>query len=196
MCWGLNPSGPPAEPAGKERIASRTTSSDTCNGSTAGCGGSGRPALFPTGCFSLNFVAFSSENGASWSSDPKMLMAARKFPSSILEETMAASEASGSRRPPRAETGGGSLTLPLHLEITTFAMLGRFPSWWFNQGMLAPKIKRRAQCSTLSASVQISHEIEPSFTQHADLAALETCFNKALGNWGWSSLPCLHQIQE
>lgn len=93
-CCGRSRSGPPAEPAGNERMASATSASDTVQGEKSR--GSGMTALSPgaVGCRSRSASTVSLQSGASLSSELKMRMAALMFPSSIFDMTAAASAAS------------------------------------------------------------------------------------------------------
>ena len=87
MCWGRRPSGPAAEPAGKERTARRTSDSSTDrHWSVRGAGSSVR-LLEAAGCFSLSALKDSGEGTAGLSSDIRMRMAALTLPSSSLAET-------------------------------------------------------------------------------------------------------------
>ena len=115
-CWGLSPSGPPAEPVRKDWIAHATSSAATmmvccgCNSGTdgmelSGCGGE---------CFSCRAWKVASFMGTSVSSELASLTAPLKSPSSSFADTRAARylrESSGEKRPllglgPRP--GGGS----------------------------------------------------------------------------------------
>ena len=82
---GLNPSGPPDEPAGNEKIAFLTISSDATS-ETAGSGdGRAEDSRDEGGCFSRNLFKTSADGVEKESLETSSLIAAFKFPSSSFE---------------------------------------------------------------------------------------------------------------
>ena len=94
-CWGLRPSGPPAELFGKERIAFATSSSVT---RMVQFSLTGRMLDFRwgSGCLSLRASKVASLKGARVSSELASLTAPLKSPSSNLADTHMARNLSGS----------------------------------------------------------------------------------------------------
>jgi len=82
-CWGRKPSGPPEDPAGKERMACKTSASSTDNeeASRAGLADQSAGAL---GCLSWSLFKVWVETGTDSSSEHSSLTAVRTLPSSIL----------------------------------------------------------------------------------------------------------------
>ena len=96
-CWGRKPSGPPADPAGKDQMADRTCEEDTSWGVGLGSGGV-EPAErgWRGGCFSLSLLRVEASTGAKDSSELTIFTAPRKFPSSSFAATQAAKDLKGS----------------------------------------------------------------------------------------------------
>src|SRR6218665_2331951 len=86
-CPGLNPSGPAADPDGKVRTASSTSSTVTCHAPVED--GSGSPSrasgLVSLGCFSRRSDRLSSSGVAIFPPSQRMRTAALMLPSSSLE---------------------------------------------------------------------------------------------------------------
>ena len=91
-CFGRKPSGPSEEPAGKLRIALETSLSETCSAVVSA--GSSKRCMSPAarGCRSVSFSNTSAESNIDLSSEHRNLIDVDTSPSSILAETMLASE--------------------------------------------------------------------------------------------------------
>ena len=85
ICCGRRPSGPPAEPAGKDRMARRTSASSVTR--LLSQEGDGNSSNLPdeVGCLSRRDAKVSAEGVAGLSCDVRRRTAARTFPSSSLE---------------------------------------------------------------------------------------------------------------
>jgi len=95
-CCRRTPSGPPADPGGKERTA-RITSSSVIWTATVGCGSGMEPQSDGgAGCLSTSCAYTLSVFCAGLSSEHTILIAARMFPPSILAETAFASRVAAS----------------------------------------------------------------------------------------------------
>ena len=93
MCFGRIPSGPPDEPAGKDRRARMTSSSDTCKAVIEEGSGRGLELRLAGGCLSRSLEKVSSLITAGLSSEQRILTAALMLPSSIFAEIVEASDA-------------------------------------------------------------------------------------------------------
>lgn len=87
ICWGRIPSGPPADPAGKERIARIISPSVVWNASELG-GRSGDPDESSAGgCLVRSSSKDSASASIGRSLEQRILTAARMLPSSSLDDT-------------------------------------------------------------------------------------------------------------
>ena len=96
-CWGLRPSGPPADPLGKDRIARATSSSDTVRWLWVSGSGGLSESGWVAGCFCLRAASVVSLMSAMVSSEQAIWTAPLKSPSSIFMATRVASRSSGLR---------------------------------------------------------------------------------------------------
>ena len=96
-CWGLRPSGPPADPLGKDRILRATSSSDTVRWLWASSSDGMSESGWGSGCFCLRAASVESLMSAIMSSEQAIRTAPLKSPSSILKATRVASRSSGLR---------------------------------------------------------------------------------------------------
>ena len=98
-CWGRSPSGPPAEPLGKERIACATAPSLTTKAPSSSwlSGGGGMlESGCGAGCFDLKAAIVDSFASATESSEQAKRTAPLKSPSSNYTETLVAKDSKGS----------------------------------------------------------------------------------------------------
>ena len=94
-CWGLKPSGPPAEPAGKEKTALRTMDGVMLRWKSVVAGWNGGMSVSgrESGCLFFSFCRFSGLSATRVvEGEEANLTAQRKSTSSSLEYTLAAND--------------------------------------------------------------------------------------------------------
>ena len=96
-CWDLRPSGPPADPLGKDLIVMATSSSDTVRWLWVSGSGGISESGWVAGCFCLRAASVVSLMSAMVSSKQEIRTAPLKSPSSIFKATRVASRSSGLR---------------------------------------------------------------------------------------------------
>src|SRR6218665_2205286 len=93
-CCGLKPSGPPEEPAGKERTCLLTCSLLTCEGADRGDDVKFGRSDGGSGCFDRSSSSVSRSTFSGLSLEHRILTAALMFPSSNLDATAVATDCS------------------------------------------------------------------------------------------------------
>src|SRR6218665_145845 len=185
-CTGLKPSGPPADPFGKVRTASSTSSTDTCHAPiTDGSGSLVRASGSAlAGCFSLRSARLSPSGIARFPPSHRMRIAARMLPTSSLEP-MAASIISSWLRCRLAPVDESSFTStiseplvhPSTLALITVVILRRLPALGGWPRIAGAKFSRALQLSMDLGFTHMSLRTEARALAQAGRAPLQMCFS-------------------
>src|ERR1043165_7866461 len=179
---GLNPSGPPAEPAGKERIASSTSGSVTWSGFVEAGSGSSRSLeeQGSTGCFSRKMSRLCALGIAGLLCSHRMRTAARMLPSSSLELTAVIRASDRRGRPSEMGREGSSIQHPAGSRtqdstrpLIILAKLRLCPALGGLAKMKGAKPSKALQTSEESGVVHMPLRIETRAREHDARAPLQ-----------------------
>ena len=144
-CWGRRPSGPPADPHGKERMALETSSTETLIGilsSSEGAGGQ-MELGWGGGCFSLRAIRVLSFTSAMVSSELARRMAPLKSPSSSLDATRAAKDCRGSWIDGLRWLWGADISGSASSRIVRLSCVARLLQWPPRFGVRRQRVAKR-----------------------------------------------------